>query len=317
MLDVDTREVVAWLRRLVYLDTTVFEDVRSIPTATIPSVAIVTAATFIAGFGGWLWWSVEKLGDSTDILIHSAILGSLIAIALWGIAWLGIVYVMLTQVFRERAYVEQLLRVMGLAAAPLALMGLMLIPGLSLGIGVAALALTFAMTGIAISSVTTANQGQVLAANLLGFFVWAVSSMAAGEIAAFMNSPYGVIADVKMLNFFRHLGQTGAIRVEQEFAHHNSPAGVEGGENFSDQRRAPLRRFAHHHAEQQRHLVAAPQIICLKIALLHAHAVGEAIVGDDFTRHRYDARKLKHGGGEVRIVPGQREAVAAVPAAHV
>jgi len=48
---------------------------------------------------------------------------------------------------------------------------------------------------------------------LLGFFVWAVSSMAAGEIAAFMDSPYGVIADVKMLNFFRHMGETGAIVV--------------------------------------------------------------------------------------------------------
>jgi polyferredoxin len=46
---------------------------------------------------------------------------------------------------------------------------------------------------------------------LLGFFVWAVSSMAVGEIAAFMASPYGVIADVKMLNFFRHIGETGAI----------------------------------------------------------------------------------------------------------
>jgi len=46
---------------------------------------------------------------------------------------------------------------------------------------------------------------------LLGFFVWAVTSMAANELAAFMNSPYGVIADVKMLNFFRHIGQTGAI----------------------------------------------------------------------------------------------------------
>jgi polyferredoxin len=46
---------------------------------------------------------------------------------------------------------------------------------------------------------------------LLGFFVWAVSSMAVDELAAFMNSPYGVIADVKMLNFFRHLGETGAI----------------------------------------------------------------------------------------------------------
>lgn len=46
---------------------------------------------------------------------------------------------------------------------------------------------------------------------LLAFFVWAVSSMAPGEIAAFMNSPYGQIADVKMLNFFRFLGETGAI----------------------------------------------------------------------------------------------------------
>ena len=46
---------------------------------------------------------------------------------------------------------------------------------------------------------------------LLGFFAWAVSSMAADELAAFMNSPYGVIADVKMLNFFRHMGETGAV----------------------------------------------------------------------------------------------------------
>ncbi|MFY9845855.1 MAG: 4Fe-4S binding protein [Terriglobales bacterium] len=46
---------------------------------------------------------------------------------------------------------------------------------------------------------------------LLGFFAWAVTSMAADQLAAFMNSPYGVIADVKMLNFFRHIGETGAI----------------------------------------------------------------------------------------------------------
>jgi len=46
---------------------------------------------------------------------------------------------------------------------------------------------------------------------LLGFFVWAVTSMGADQLAAFMNSPYGVIADVKMLNFFRHIGETGAI----------------------------------------------------------------------------------------------------------
>jgi polyferredoxin len=46
---------------------------------------------------------------------------------------------------------------------------------------------------------------------LLAFFVYAVISMAADELAAFMQSPYGIIADVKMLNFFRHIGGTGAI----------------------------------------------------------------------------------------------------------
>ncbi|HTR26242.1 MAG TPA: 4Fe-4S binding protein [Terriglobales bacterium] len=46
---------------------------------------------------------------------------------------------------------------------------------------------------------------------LLSFFVFAVFAMPAGEIAAFMASPYGLIADVRMLNFFRHIGETAAI----------------------------------------------------------------------------------------------------------
>lgn len=46
---------------------------------------------------------------------------------------------------------------------------------------------------------------------LLAFFVWAVTGMSADEIAGFMRSPYGLIADVKMLNFFRFLGETGLI----------------------------------------------------------------------------------------------------------
>ena len=46
---------------------------------------------------------------------------------------------------------------------------------------------------------------------LLGFFLWVILRMSAEALAAFLGSPYGMIADVKMLNFFRHLGQTGAI----------------------------------------------------------------------------------------------------------
>ncbi len=46
---------------------------------------------------------------------------------------------------------------------------------------------------------------------LLGFFLWAISTMSVVGIRDFMYSPYGLIADVKMLNFFRHIGQTGLI----------------------------------------------------------------------------------------------------------
>ncbi|MCW5978301.1 MAG: 4Fe-4S binding protein [Bryobacteraceae bacterium] len=48
---------------------------------------------------------------------------------------------------------------------------------------------------------------------LLGLFLYAVGSMSAAAIRAFLNGPYGVIADVKMLNFFRYLGATAAITI--------------------------------------------------------------------------------------------------------
>jgi len=46
---------------------------------------------------------------------------------------------------------------------------------------------------------------------LLGFFGYAVASMAVPDLHAFITSPYGLIADVKMMNFFRRIGTTGAV----------------------------------------------------------------------------------------------------------
>ncbi len=48
---------------------------------------------------------------------------------------------------------------------------------------------------------------------LLGLFLWAVVSMSVEAIHAFLASPYGLVADVKMLNFFRHMDATGGIVV--------------------------------------------------------------------------------------------------------
>ena len=184
------QEVIAWLRRLIVdLDTRVFDEVRTNPTATIPGFLVASLAIFIAGLGGWLWWVVQDFGQSGDILVNSALIGSLLAIVLW-VLWLLVVYVTLTTIFRERAYVEQLLRVMGLAASPLALMGFMFIPYVSLAIGLASLALTFGLTNIAIRSVTTADPARVLIANLLGFSLWAAALTLLSHVSATSVDPH-------------------------------------------------------------------------------------------------------------------------------
>jgi polyferredoxin len=46
---------------------------------------------------------------------------------------------------------------------------------------------------------------------LLGFFLFAIGAMSAEALRDFMSTPYGLVADVKMLNFFREMGQTAAI----------------------------------------------------------------------------------------------------------
>src|SRR5579883_38589 len=44
---------------------------------------------------------------------------------------------------------------------------------------------------------------------LMGLFLFAVAAMPAAAIRAFLEGPYGIIDDVKMLNFFRDLGLAG------------------------------------------------------------------------------------------------------------
>ncbi len=46
---------------------------------------------------------------------------------------------------------------------------------------------------------------------LLFLFVYAVAGMSAAGVQSFLQSPYGIVADVKMLNFFRFMGRTAAI----------------------------------------------------------------------------------------------------------
>jgi polyferredoxin len=46
---------------------------------------------------------------------------------------------------------------------------------------------------------------------LLGFFVYLIATMSAAMLEEFMQTPYGLIVDVKMLNFFRDMSETAAV----------------------------------------------------------------------------------------------------------
>jgi polyferredoxin len=48
---------------------------------------------------------------------------------------------------------------------------------------------------------------------LLGLFAYAVISMPPPALRQFLESPYGLVADVKMLNFFRYMGTAAAVVV--------------------------------------------------------------------------------------------------------
>ncbi|MCC7154548.1 MAG: 4Fe-4S binding protein [Bryobacterales bacterium] len=48
---------------------------------------------------------------------------------------------------------------------------------------------------------------------LMGLFAYAVASMPPVAISEFLESPYGLVADVKMLDFFRYMGVGAAITI--------------------------------------------------------------------------------------------------------
>lgn len=161
------------VRRLAMLDTTVFDEVKGDAASTPAAIIVAAVSIFLSGIGGWLWWMLNDLPDSGDIFLKSVILGSLFAIGLY-VVWIGINYVMLSQVFRARVDMQELGRVMGFAAAPMALSLLMFIPIVDVGIALLAIALLFGTNIIATQSATDAPAGRVLAANAAGFVVWAL-----------------------------------------------------------------------------------------------------------------------------------------------
>lgn len=163
------------IQRLARLDTTVFDEVRDAQSQTIPAVVVVVVAIVLSALGGWLWLAIEFDGlDTGRVLLRELVLGSVFALALWAV-WVLVTQVVLLNMFNVEADRMALLRCMGFAAAPAALMLLILIPSLSFGIGLIALMAWFVLTNYAVQAAApNAGANQVVMANMAGFAVFAI-----------------------------------------------------------------------------------------------------------------------------------------------
>jgi len=168
----------SWLLRLARLDLTVFDDVKDEVAATVPAITVVLAASFLAGLGSWLWWIQQDFPSGVDaknfeVFFKSLILGGIFQSALWFL-WVYTAAMVLTRGVGASADINQMVRTMGLAFAPMAISVLMVIRLLTVPFGVIAIGGTLLLTNAAIQATTTADSRQVLLANVVGFLVFAI-----------------------------------------------------------------------------------------------------------------------------------------------
>jgi len=161
------------LQRVALLDASVFDDIGDDARATAPAIAVASVSMALMGLGGWLWWWASGLSELDSVFIKTVVLGTLFSLALW-LSWLLVVYLVLRRLEHITVEIAPMLRAAGFACAPLALGLLMVIPGISFGIGILAIGAWAVSTHTALRRATGVEGGSLVLANAAGFGVWAI-----------------------------------------------------------------------------------------------------------------------------------------------
>src|SRR3990170_1167302 len=160
------QSVSGWLGRLARLDLTVFEEVRSNPSATPGAIVVVFLASVMAGIGTWLWAAQWRGGGATEVFVKSLVIGSIIQTIVWFI-WVYVVFQVLARAYGARTDFFELIRTMGFAFAPVGMSILIAITSFAVPFGVVALAGAALLSHFAIQSSSSAEPRQVLIAKWL------------------------------------------------------------------------------------------------------------------------------------------------------
>jgi hypothetical protein len=167
------QSVSGWLGRLARLDLTVFEEVRSSPSATPGAIVVVFLASVLAGIGSFAWAVQTEAVDDSEVFVKSLVIGSILQTLVWFI-WVYLVFQVLARAYGARTDFFELIRSMGFAFAPVGMSVLVAITAFAVPFGVAALAGATLFTHFAIQSSSSAEPRQILIANFVGFLCFAV-----------------------------------------------------------------------------------------------------------------------------------------------
>src|SRR3990172_1446639 len=113
------QSVSGWLGRLVRLDLSVFDEVRSDPSATPGAIFVVFLASVFAGIGSFAWAVQTEGVDDSEVFVKSLVIGSILQTLAWFI-WVYLVFQVLARAYGARTDFYELIRTMGFSFSPLA-----------------------------------------------------------------------------------------------------------------------------------------------------------------------------------------------------
>lgn len=171
----DTDIAAATLRLLPQIasfDPAGYRELRASPALTPVALLTVPLAIFAYALGTYLWIAIEFEAD-WGLFWKSVLIGTLIGSALWA-AWIVLAYLALTMWFQETVRLDELLRVAGAASLILAIGFFALIPGITFGVSLFALAAWVAATIFALQTAFELNPQRAIVSTLPGFALFAV-----------------------------------------------------------------------------------------------------------------------------------------------
>jgi hypothetical protein len=167
----NANDIVTMLRRVALLEPGVFKEIRDDDRLTPIVLGGLVAAVILAGLGAWMYGETVIDGYSFSF-VDTVVLGSLFTLLLM-FAGMGIVYLMMLQVFRIDIAPDALIRLLAVGHIPYVVGILVLVPEVGFAFGVFSVLAVFYWTLYALrAALPVAEEKQLMWAIVPGMAVW-------------------------------------------------------------------------------------------------------------------------------------------------